>query len=74
MPKRTGWIVFVVCVIGLAVTLPLFLLGIISERVMIGLTLFLSWAAPAIEAGNTIFMAKAQDADDGSTACPSSPE
>lgn len=40
-----SWAMLIVGVIGFLVTFPLWLLGLINDRAMLGLTLVLSWAA-----------------------------
>lgn len=40
-----SWAMLVVGIVGFLVTFPLWLLGLINDRTMLGLTLVLSWAA-----------------------------
>lgn len=57
MTKRgLAWVIFGLFTLGLVITMPLWLLDRISNRAMIGITLALSWLAPAIEAVNGLFI------------------
>jgi hypothetical protein len=40
-----AWVLLAVSAVGFLVTFPLWLLGIIDEQMMLGITLVLSWAA-----------------------------
>lgn len=52
-----GWVLLVVSVLGLTVTFPLWLLNVISDRAMLGITLALSWVALIFEAWTTLQVA-----------------
>lgn len=58
--KGLAWIEFVVFTAGLVITVPMWILGWIDDRAMIGMTLALSWLAPVVESVTQIFFA-----DDG---------
>lgn len=49
--------------LSMSILIPLWLTNHISDRHMIGITLFLSLYAPAIEARNGIRLAKEKDSD-----------
>jgi hypothetical protein len=59
-----GWTLLVVSVLGLGVTFPLWLLNLISDRAMLGITLVLSWLALAFEAWTTLQVASDRHADE----------
>lgn len=48
-------------IVGFIVTFPLWLLGIISDRTMIGITLVLSWAALWYESFTAMQVTDAQE-------------
>lgn len=52
-------------IIGILVLMPLWLTNRISDRAMLGITLFLSLYSPAIEARNGIRLAKNKKEQDG---------
>lgn len=54
MRVRLSWAMLVIGVIGFCITFPLWLLNIISDRAMLGITLALSWAALWYEAFNAV--------------------
>lgn len=49
---------FVFWILGLIICSVLWLLGVLSDRTLIGITLALSWAAPALEQWNNIRLEK----------------
>lgn len=51
---RISLVLFIASTIGLVVTFPLWLFGLISDRAMIGVTLALSWAALQYESFNAL--------------------
>lgn len=54
-------VMFYSSIIGFIVTFPLWLLGIISDRTMIGITLVLSWAALWYESFTAMQVTDAQE-------------
>lgn len=53
-----SWVMLIIGVIGFFVTFPLWLMGIITEKAMLGITLVLSWAALWYTAILSIYEAK----------------
>lgn len=45
MSELVSWVMLVAGIVGFIVTFPLWLRGRLDERMMLGLTLVLSWAA-----------------------------
>ncbi len=43
--ERLSWGMLIIGVVGFLVSFPLWLMGVIDDRMMIGITLVLSWAA-----------------------------
>lgn len=58
-----GWCLLIASVAGLATTFPLWLLNLISDRTMLGVTLALSWLALIFEAWTTLQVAADRHAD-----------
>lgn len=54
MKRVLSWVMLGVGFAGFAVTFPLWLLGVLDEQAMIGVTLALSWAALWYEAFNAL--------------------
>lgn len=54
MKKSVAVTMLLLGVLGLFVTFPMWLMNIISDRAMIGITLALSWAALIFEGVNAI--------------------
>lgn len=64
MPRpriAVAWAFIVVGVGGFAVTFPLWLLNLISNRAMLGITLALSWAALWYSGFNAVQITKVRD-------------
>jgi hypothetical protein len=59
--KKLSWAMLGISVVGFFITFPLWLLGIIDEKVMLGITLVLSWAALWYTAILAIYETKAKD-------------
>lgn len=59
--KVLAWIMLVSSIVGLAVTMPLWLLDLISDRMMIGVTLALSWLALLYEGVNAVHLTRQDD-------------
>jgi hypothetical protein len=53
-----SWVMLGVGLVGFVVTFPLWLMGTIDDRMMLGITLVLSWAALWYTAILTIYEAK----------------
>lgn len=49
-----SWVLLVISALGFAVTFPLWLADLISDRAMLGITLALSWFALVYEAYNAV--------------------
>lgn len=56
-----SWVMLIIGVVGFVVTFPLWLLGKIDDRMMLGVTLVLSWAALWYTAILTIYEAKREE-------------
>lgn len=54
--KVVAWVMFLAGVVGFLLTFPMWLMGIINDRAMLGLTLCLSWAALWYEGANAIVL------------------
>lgn len=61
MRKVIAWSMLVLGLTGFAVTFPAWLLGWISDRAMLGVTLALSWAALWYEGFNAVQIAHKED-------------
>jgi hypothetical protein len=59
-PAVTSWALYAGSWLGLVVCFPAWLLGWISDRAMLGITLVLSWLALIIESRNGIHVTKDQ--------------
>lgn len=53
-----SWVMLIVGLVGFAVTFPLWLMNLINDRLMLGITLVLSWAALWYTAILSIYEAK----------------
>lgn len=54
MKKVISWTFLISGILGLVVTFPLWLLDLISNRAMLGITLALSWMALIYEGFNSV--------------------
>lgn len=45
MKRKLSWAMLIIGIVGFLVSFPLWLMGLINDRMMLGITLVLSWAA-----------------------------
>lgn len=58
-----AWVLLIGSTVGLAVSMPMWLLNLISDRMMLGITLALSWLALMFEAFNAVQIAHDNGSD-----------
>lgn len=54
MKRTIAWVMLIFGISGLAICMPLWLMDIISDRAMLGITLGLSWLALVYEGFNSV--------------------
>lgn len=55
MTRRViAWVMLISGLLGLGITFPMWILGMISDRTMLGITLALSWLALLYEGFNAV--------------------
>lgn len=54
--RKISWVCLLGSLVGLAVTFPLWLMNLISDRQIIGITLALTWLDTALPAFNAILL------------------
>lgn len=60
-PEVVAWVFVVAGVTGFSITFPLWLLNLISDRTMLGITLALSWAALWYSGFNAVQITKSRE-------------
>jgi hypothetical protein len=58
LEKRIAWFFLIFGSVGMCVCTPLWLLGILNDKNMLGLTLFLSWLAIVIPGFNAVVLSE----------------